>query len=82
MPEDIESRNLFQELGVNQQISNVLFIIFPNNDFTEHFDLFRNALKDPNNLKPFIAELQKQLNIGAFSHTTGAMYHFLAMDNH
>jgi hypothetical protein len=60
----------------------VLFVVFPDNEFAEYLDLFNDAINHPNSLKPFISELQKQLNTGAFSHTTGAMYHFLAMDNH
>lgn len=70
-----------QELGVCEQISDVLFAAFPDNEFAEHFELFSDAVNQPDNLKPFISELQKQLNTGAFSHTTSAMYHFLAMDN-
>jgi hypothetical protein len=72
---------LVEKLGVQRQINEVLFVVFPGDEFAQHFDLFKNAVNRPNSLQPFISELQKQLNTGAFSHTTGAMYHFLAMDS-
>ncbi len=72
---------LISELGVCKRISQVLFLVFPDSEFANYSELFCDAVNHPNSLKPFISGLQKQLNTGAFSHTTSAMCHFLAMDN-
>ena len=69
------------ELGVCKRICDVLIASFPEDEFTKHLGLFKDALNQPNSLQLFISELQKQLNTGATSHTAHAMYRFLAMDN-
>jgi hypothetical protein len=72
---------LMQELGASGKICKVLITVFPDNEFAKHFALFKDAVSHPISLKPFISQIQKQLNVGAFSHTTMAMNHFLAMDS-
>src|SRR3989339_1844784 len=72
---------LVQELGVNKQVSKVFFVVFPDNEFAQHFDLFKNTVNSPNSLKPFISDLRNQFNIGVFSHTMAAILRFLDLDN-
>ena len=74
-------KEVVQKLGVCKQMSDVLFTIFPDNEFAKYFDLFNDAINRPNSLQPFISELKEQLNTGAFSHTTSAINRFLAMDS-
>jgi hypothetical protein len=72
---------LVQQLGVNEQISKVLFVVFPDNEFAQYFDLFEKAVKHPQSLQPFISELRNQFNIGTFCHTMGAINQFLSLEN-
>ncbi|XES77353.1 MAG: hypothetical protein ACBZ72_00375 [Candidatus Bathyarchaeia archaeon] len=72
---------LLKEYGVSKRVSDVLFFVFLDDELEKYLPLFRQAVKQPISLKPFISELQKELNTGAFSHTTSAMYHFLATDD-
>jgi len=72
---------LVEELGVCKQISDVLFVVFPDNEFAQHFVLFSDAIKHPNSLEPFISDLRNQFNIGVFSHTMVAIPRFLDLDN-
>ena len=72
---------LVSKLGVQNQVSGVLFAIFPGNEFVQHLTLFTDAVSRPISLKPFITALRKQLNAGACSHTAFAMCRFLDMDS-
>lgn len=70
---------LVQELGVHKEISDVLFVVFPNEEFAAYYDLFKNALAHPDSLRPFISGLQQQFNLGVTGHIMIAVRRFLAL---
>jgi hypothetical protein len=70
---------LVHELGVRKEISDVLFAVFPNEEFAVFYGSFKDALARPDSLEPFISELQRKFNLGVTGHIMIAVRRFLTL---
>ena len=81
--EEIEPdlRRSVQAYGVQKDIVNILFSVFPNDSFKEHLSTFKKAVNQPSNMSEFIFKLGIQLGLGVTSHIATAAREFLLLPN-
>jgi hypothetical protein len=63
-----EFREYAQSHGVQRDIVDLLFSVYPGDSFSEYFSIFAKALNQPSNLKDLIENLRVQLNMSVTSH--------------
>jgi len=78
---ELELRRSVQVYNVQKDIADVLFQVFPNDSFKQHFGIFEKAVNQPSWLSRYIIELENQLNLGLTSHVAIVARELLSLQN-
>lgn len=78
---ELKLKRSVQAFGVQKDIANILFQVFPKGSFRQHFGIFEKAVNQPSSLSRYITELEIQLDLGITSHIAIVARELLALQN-
>lgn len=77
----LDLRQSVQAYGIQKEIVDILFLVFPNDSFKEHSGLFKEAINQPSSMGTLIHKLEMQLGLGVTSHVAIAARELLSLQN-